>query len=280
MPRRFLALGAFLALTLSASGQHTTPVEPPSSASSPSTTALLADTNLAEGQRLFEMRCAVCHGPKGEGSKGPTLATPVLSRATTDTILLNIIRRGIPGSEMPSSRLRPDQVRDVAAYVRELGRLPSEPVRGDPQRGAELYTRGACAQCHSIRGHGGAIGPQLTDIGLRRSPSHLHQALVDPHAYVPIGFSAYRSDISIPSNFLQVRVVAKDGREVSGVRVNEDTFTVQVRDLAHRLHSFDKSELAEFHKDWGRSPMPSYTGVFSPAELDDLVAYLVSLKGR
>jgi len=74
-----------------------------------------------------------------------------------------------------------------------------------------------------------------------------------------------------------VRVVVKNGQRLTGVRVNEDTFSIQLRDSTDRVHSFYKSDLTELHKDWGKSPMPSYREAFSSAELDDVVAYLVSL---
>ena len=76
-----------------------------------------------------------------------------------------------------------------------------------------------------------------------------------------------------------MRVVSKDGRRLGGVRINEDTFSIQFRDSANRIHSFNKSELAELHKDWGKSLMPSYRELFSKEELDDVVAFLVSLRG-
>jgi cytochrome c1 len=60
--------------------------------------------------------------------------------------------------------------------------------------------------------------------------------------------------------------------------VNEDTFSIQVRDLAGNLHSYWKADLAELQKDRGKSPMPAY-GKLASAELDDLVAYLASLEG-
>jgi hypothetical protein len=107
----------------------------------------------------------------------------------------------------------------------------------------------------------------------------LRESLTDPGADTPKSFSVYRADASIPENFLQVRVVTKDGRRLSGARVNEDTFSIQFRDSANRIHSFFKSDLAEFHKDWGKSSMPGYRDVFSKEELDDVVAYLVSLRG-
>ena len=55
---------------------------------------------------------------------------------------------------------------------------------------------------------------------------------------------------------------------------------VQLRDLTGAIYSFFKSELAEFHKDIGVSPMPVYAAVFTPIEMDDMVAYLVSLRGK
>ena len=234
----------------------------------------------AEGERLFQSQCAGCHGPKGEGGSGPTLATPMLIRATTEQLLIKVIAEGIPGTEMPRSRLDQQQIKQIAAFVRQLGQLPPERVPGNAARGKELYqTKGFCAQCHAIEGRGGAFGPDLTSIGLRRGAGHLRASLVDPEADVPKSFSVFRTDASIPENFLQVRVVTADGRRLGGARVNEDTFSIQFRDSANRIHSFFKSDLTELHKDWGKSSMPSYRDVFSKEELDDVVAYLISLRG-
>jgi hypothetical protein len=83
----------------------------------------------------------------------------------------------------------------------------------------------------------------------------------------------------VPSGFLQLRVVARDGRTFTGIRVNEDGFSVQFRDLSGRLHSFWKDELDVLEPQWQRSPMPSYANRLNPGQTDDLVAYLVSLKG-
>jgi cytochrome c oxidase cbb3-type subunit 3 len=77
---------------------------------------------------------------------------------------------------------------------------------------------------------------------------------------------------------LLMTVVAKDGRSVTGVRVNEDSFSVQVRDDSGRSYSFWKNEIAKTDKQRGKSPMPSYKGRLAEDELTDLVAYLASLK--
>ena len=233
------------------------------------------------GEKLFLAHCAVCHGPKGDGGKGTNLAQPRLPRAPDDEALARIITFGIPGTEMPLTRMTPQQLASVIAHVRSLGRMPGETLIGDAQRGAALYHDTAnCAQCHAIHGRGGTLGPELTGIGARRSPSYLRDSLTDPDAAIPDSFSSYKKITLIPDNFLQVRVVTEDGRQLTGARVNEDTFSIQIRDAAGRIQSFFKEELREVHKDWGKSPMPSYRDVFSRTELEDVVAYLVSLRGE
>jgi putative heme-binding domain-containing protein len=142
-----------------------------------------------------------------------------------------------------------------------------------------LYaTKGACATCHTINGRGGAFGPDLTDIGRRRGAAHLRASLIDPNADVPRSFSPFRSDVNITQNFLQVRVTTKDGKQVTGVRVNEDSFTIQLRDMTGRIHSFFKSDV-ELYKDWGRSPMPAYGATLAAQDIEDVVAFMLTLRG-
>jgi mono/diheme cytochrome c family protein len=193
---------------------------------------------------------------------------------------MKIISDGIKGTEMPEARFDRDDRRKVAAWVLKLGELPPEIVPGDAGRGRKVYFgKGACALCHTMEGRGGAFGPDLGDIGLRRSAAHLRRALVDPGADVPRSFDALRPDVVITQNFLLVRVEARDGRRVTGIRLNEDPFSIQVRDANQRIHSFTKADLTELHKDWGQSPMPAYDRALSKDELDDLVAFLASMKG-
>lgn len=231
------------------------------------------------GERLYRVHCAGCHGARGEGGRGADLTSPRLTSDADDASLARIISSGIPGTEMPGTRLQEAELAELVAHLRALRRTPPAPPKGDALRGRELYRKANCAACHSIAGEGGLLG-DLTDVGARRGPSHLRAALVDPEAYVPERFWQYRWVIPLPDNFLQVRVVTRDGRAITGVRLNEDAFSIQLRDFSERIHSFWKSELLELHKDWGKSPMPSYRDVFQPEAIDDLVAYLASLRGR
>src|SRR5579864_200336 len=64
-----------------------------------------ATVKLEQGHRLFTTHCASCHGPNGEGGKGPTLAQPNLPRASDDESLKRIITSGIQGTEMPHAEM-------------------------------------------------------------------------------------------------------------------------------------------------------------------------------
>jgi cytochrome c oxidase cbb3-type subunit III len=234
----------------------------------PKENPLTSPADVKAGQQLFMGQCARCHGPRGEGGRGAVLAQPRLRHAPDDEALFLVIRDGIKGTEMPAGyAVDTRETWQLAAYVRSLGRMGPEKVPGDPKRGQELYqTKARCAQCHVISGRGGILGPELTDIASRRSAAHLRAAVLDPAS-------------TLPEGFLQVRLLTREGASITGVRLNEDTFSIQVIDLNGDLHSFFKDELKDLQRDAGKSPMPSFREELSASEMDDLVAYLVSLRG-
>jgi putative heme-binding domain-containing protein len=221
---------------------------------------------IARGRALFAAQCAYCHGADGDGGRGANLARAKLRRAPTDDALFRIINRGISATDMPGNAMSARETWQVVAFVRTLGRVAREAPRGDAARGARLYQANGCAACHTIRGRGGALGTDLTDIGSRSSPAYVRRSLVDPQAEVPNGFKL-------------LRVQTRDGRRLNGVRVTEDAFSLQLRDARGTVYSFFKDELAEIAADDTRTPMPSYRDRLDGASLDDLVAYLVSLEG-
>ena len=231
-------------------------------------------------EALFLSHCSSCHGAGGEGGRGPRLNVPRLLKAPDNVALSAVITNGVPGGAMPGTRMTPEENRELVAYVRNLGRAKAVQSPGNWQRGESLFWgKGNCGACHTVGPRGRRLGPDLTEIGVRRGPAHIRTSLLDPEAEIPDNFSVYRRVILIPDNFLQVRVVTVDGKRLTGVRLNEDLLSIQLRDYSGGLHSFLKSELRELHKDWGKSPMPSYRNTLTEEELEDLIAYLVSLRG-
>jgi putative heme-binding domain-containing protein len=116
-----------------------------------------------------------------------------------------------------------------------------------------------------IRGEGGRLGPDLTNIGSLRSPVHLRVSLLRP-------------DEEVSPAYWAVDAVDKNGAVYSGIRMNEDTYSIQILDLSENLHSLNKRDLQRLTVDRKKSRMPAYAGVFTATELDDLVAYLYSLQ--
>jgi cytochrome c oxidase cbb3-type subunit 3 len=233
---------------------------------------------LAKGKQLFSGMCSRCHGLTGGGGEGPNLNRPVLERAPDDMALMVIIRDGIPNTGMPRVRRMTDsELNSLVAYVRSLGHMEGAAATGNPEKGRTVYAKLGCSSCHTVAGEGGNFGPELSSIGAFRAPDYLRQAIVDPAATLPRGV------MLIPgrgfNEYLPVRVVTRDGHEVRGVRVNEDSFTIQVKDAGSQLHSFRKSDLQRLDKEVGKSMMPNYTGKATATEVDDLVAYLWDLRG-
>jgi putative heme-binding domain-containing protein len=196
-----------------------------------------------------------------------------LSRAPDDDSLFDLIRSGIPESGMPYTWAMSDhEVRDVIAYVRSLGRVTPEPLPGDPDRGKLIYQKADCGNCHIVAGHGGSLGPELSDVGSRRGVDFLRRAILHPGKDRALTSEGY-------ATHLPVLAVKKDGRLLTGMRVNEDTFTIQLRDSNNRLHSLQKRDLEELHK-LDVSVMPSYEKTLSQSDIDQLVSYLAGLKGQ
>ena len=76
-----------------------------------------------------------------------------------------------------------------------------------------------------------------------------------------------------------VRIVMKDGRTITGRRLNEDTYSVQLMDDDGRLLSIGKSEARSVDIET-KSPMPSYANHLSSNEIADVVAYLLTLRDK
>ncbi len=219
-----------------------------------------------QGRSLFQTHCAYCHGARGEGGRGVDLTTGVYRHGGSDAELYATIRNGIPGTEMPTVRATNDEVWKMVSFVKSIGAggvVESAP--GDRVAGKAVYDgKGKCAACHSIGAEGGILGPNLAGVGRRRNLAYLRESLVTPEADVPVLYRA-------------IQVMPKTGPPVRGIRLNEDDLSIQLRDSQNNLRSFFKEELKEIRRD-KPSLMPAYGDVLNAQELENLVAYLSSLR--
>ena len=222
--------------------------------------------DLLDGERAFRNSCANCHGPDGNVIAGIDLGRGQFRRPLTDEELVRIIRTGIPNTAMPASPMTVEQAQKIVAYLRSRATAARGSVgAGDAARGKVAFEQqGACASCHRVGGAGSRIGPDLSDVGSRRSAAELERALLDPGA-----------DVAPPNR--TYRVVLQDGTIVTGRLLGHDTFTVRLLDTREQLRSFSKNDVRE--TGFVASPMPSYRGKLSPQEIADMVSYLSSLRG-
>ena len=168
---------------------------------------------------------------------------------------------------MPPGKFSTGELAALVGYIRSMREFDAGyPARGNAVRGQTLFEeKGNCMSCHRVTGRGSRVAPDLSDIGAIRAPDALERSLIDPTASM------------LPIN-RYVRAVTRDGKVITGRRLNEDTYTVQLIDTQERLASLAKADLREFTV-LKTSAMPSFKDKLSRAELDDLVAFLRTLKG-
>src|SRR5437667_8203903 len=92
--------------------------------------------SIRAGMTLYRVRCADCHGLDASGYRGPDLMA-LLAGGVTDQRLFQTMRKGVPGTEMPSSTSPDDDLLQVIAYLRKLGSVaaPETPI-GNIESGA------------------------------------------------------------------------------------------------------------------------------------------------
>jgi putative heme-binding domain-containing protein len=228
--------------------------------------AQTGDVELGKGP--FRVYCAPCHGRNAEGGRGPDLTTGRYAAGDRDEDLARVIANGIPGSEMRAykTNISEENILRLVAFIRAQVKSDSGSVVGDPALGGKVFWgKGACGGCHRAGKRGGNFGPDLSRIGLMRSAAHLRESVLDPDASQPPGYEA-------------ISVVTKDGTKITGRSGGLDTFSARVLEADGKYHSFLLDELRSASNRQG-SLMPSYRGRLSGAEVDGLVAYLISMRG-
>ena len=222
--------------------------------------------DVAAGGRIYRSHCIECHGRDGTGGRGPDITRGDLRYGNSDAALADTISTGIPGTAMPLFFFNGKQLWQIVAFVQSLQRDEPKPP-GDPVAGAAIFRgKGGCVTCHMVDGQGGRQGPDLTTVGARRSLRHLRSAILEPNQWVS------------PQDW-KIQAKTKGGVSVEGIRLNEDTHSLQLLDSNDKLISVVKGDL-ESYRIIKASSMPPYAGQLSQGEVDDLVAYLYTLRGK
>jgi len=221
---------------------------------------------IVAGYNVYMQNCALCHGIEGNWIEGIDLSRSQFRTVVTDHDLMEVVRQGAGDGRMPSFDLSDQQLDGLIAYIR-IGFDPEgTPVSiGDAAQGKLLFNgKGACSSCHRVDGVGPRTAPDLTDIGLLRMPAVLQRTLLDPQAAL------------MPIN-RPITIVTRDNETITGRRLNEDTYTVQVIDSQERLLSLRKADLKLYEVSQTPTHKPT---TLSSEEVADLVAYLMSLRGE
>jgi cytochrome c oxidase cbb3-type subunit 3 len=215
------------------------------------------------GRLLYNSSCTVCHGLEGTvGDRGPALAATRRYLRSSDDDLFAAIKKGIPGTLMPPAGAPDNDIWKIVAYIRSLRATASDEfVAGDLKHGEELFRTGGCVDCHMVRGRGGLLGPDLSNIGGERSLADLRHALTSPKPNIPRGYQP-------------VRLTTMSGDRVDGIVRNEDNFSLQVMDRSYRIHLLKRDELEQI--EYGKqSLMPfDYGKTLNKEGLQDLLAFL------
>src|SRR5439155_972315 len=161
----------------------------------------------------------------------------------------------------------------TAAHTRQAG---SQSAGGaNAAKAGEFEFRINCAFCHGLGARGGGRGPDLTGVAGTRTIEAITDSVRNPSRRLAQGLMEATKEFA--QEYETVTVVTSDGTEIKGTTLNEDDFSVQVVDQSDRLHLFEKDKLRSFTKS-RNSLMPPYkTSLLSDQDLQDIIAYLISV---
>jgi putative heme-binding domain-containing protein len=236
------------------------------------------------GEYEFRINCALCHGLGAHGGgRGPDLTRAQKKHAHSDAELFQVISNGIPGTVMPANGtngqgvgMTDEEIWQIITYIRSVEvKAPATPA-GNSAHGKELFYGDAnCSLCHMLEGKGGRVGPDLTAVGGSRTREAIIDSVRNPSRRLAWGLT--ESTKEFPQEYETITAVTAEGKEIKGVALNEDNFSVQMMDASENIYLLEKNKLRSFKKS-RESMMPVYKpDVLSDKDLDDIVAYLISV---
>ena len=239
------------------------------------------------GEYEFRINCALCHGLGAHGGgRGPDLTRPHKKHTHSDADMFQVISNGIPGTAMPANGtngqgvgMTDEEIWEIITYIRSQEVKTSAKSSGDAAHGKALFYGDAnCSLCHMVAGKGGRLGPELTFVGTSRTREALIDSVRNPSRRLAWGLT--ESTKEFPQEYESTTAVTADGKEIKGVTLNEDSFTVQIMDSTEQIHLLEKDKLRSFQKS-RESAMPMYKpDTLSDKDLDDIIAFLASVEAK
>jgi putative heme-binding domain-containing protein len=239
------------------------------------------------GEFEFRINCAFCHGLGARGGgRGPDLTRAHKRHGDSDAELFQNISQGIPGTVMPANGtngqgvgMTDEEIWQIIAYLRSIQVQPQAKPIGNAAHGKDLFYGDAnCSSCHMVEGKGGRLGPDLSGVGTARTVKSLIESVRSPSQRLAWGLTESTKEFA--QEYETVTVVTLEGKEIKGVTLNEDQFSLQMMDTAERIHLFEKDKLRSVQKS-RKSMMPAYDqSILSDQDLNDIVAYLLSVNTK
>lgn len=200
--------------------------------------------------------------------------------------MFQIISNGIPGTAMPANGtngqgvgMTEAEIWQIISYIHSQETKASSKALGNATHGKELFYGDAnCSLCHMLNGKGGRLGPELSGVGASRTREALIESVRNPSQRLAWGLTEATKEF--PQEYETATAVTADGKQIKGVTLNEDSFSVQIIDSNEQIHLLEKDKLKSFQKT-RESSMPKYNpDVLSEKDLEDIIAFLVSLGAK
>jgi putative heme-binding domain-containing protein len=167
-------------------------------------------------------------------------------------------REALWAVEKAFGKIRAERNPDREKVVAEMGEYLRANI-GDPIAGRKVF-KNLCAQCHTIYGEGGNVGPDITANG-RASFDQLLSNVFDP-------------SLVIGTDYQVSTVVTKDGRNLTGLIVENNERRVVIRMAGESEETVPRNNV-EYTRISKLSMMPEgVENVFSKKDLCDLFAFL------
>lgn len=257
------------------------------------------------GGEVYLANCGTCHGSTGKGTDvAPDLVRSALVEDDNKGDLIGpVIKYGRPDKGMPALSLTPEEITDVAGWLRVqvYGAAMRgtynylDIVVGDPKKGETFFNgAGKCNTCHSVTG-------DLAGIGGKYDPPTLQSRWVsgggggrggaagrgrggrgaaapalegaDQNTYLDT------SPPEITKSTTTITVTLASGQKIDGVPLAISDFNVTFKDMNGGYHSIERE--GDFPKVETHNPLAPHGALLKSITDDDMhnvTAYLVTLK--